>query len=165
VETLPTSPEAASVQDNSQLVPVTEPGVSVVIQTPTESGSVRPITGELRAILLADKPSSLTTLAEVSSVGTTTRTASGRPARGPIERPESEVRWPLQIPSPSTPPVPNRVSLTFSGQAPAGSIFRADLALALSAVALAFSLMARVARPVSSRFHEATLVARVPQPG
>ncbi len=161
---LPTTPEAA-VPEEPELAPVTEPGQSVVIQTSSEGESVRPITGELRAILLADAPSRLTSLADVSSVGTTARTASGRPARGPVERPTSEVSWPLQIPSPFTPPVPSHPSITFSGQAPTGSSFRADLALAMSAVALVFSLMARVARPVSSRLHEAALVTRVPQPG
>jgi len=164
VATLPTTPEAA-VQEEPELAPVAEPGRSVVIQTSSERESLRPITGELRAVLLADAPSSLARLADVSSVGTTTRTASGRPARGPVERPASEVRWPLQIPPPSEPPVPNRVAFTFNGQAPTGGSFRADLALALSAFAFAFSLMARVARPVSSRLHEAALVARVPQPG
>lgn len=164
VATLPTTPEVA-VQEEPELAPVTEDGQSVVIQTSSEAESLGPIPSELRAVLLADASSKLTRIADVSSVGTTTRTASGRPARGPVERPVSEVRWPQQIPSPSAPPVPSRLAITLSGQAASGSGFRADLALALSAIALAFSLMARVARPVSSRLHEAALVARVPQPG
>jgi hypothetical protein len=164
VATLPTTAEAA-VQEEPELAPVSEAGQSVVIQTSSEAESLWPIPRELRAVLLADGSSNLTRLADVSSVGTTTRTGSGRPARGPVERPVSEVRWPQQIPSPSAPPVPSRLAITASGQAASGSGFRADLALALSAIALAFSLMARVARPVSSRFHEAALVARVPQPG
>jgi hypothetical protein len=164
VATLPITAEAA-VQEEPEIAPVSEAGQSVVIQTSSEAESLRPIPRELRAVLLADGSSNLTRLADVSSVGTTTRTGSGRPARGPVERPVSEVRWPQQIPSPSAPPVPSRLAITASGQAASGSGFRADLALALSAIALAFSLMARVARPVSSRFHEAALVARVPQPG
>jgi hypothetical protein len=164
VETPPTTPDAP-VLEEPESSPIAKPGQSVVIQTPSEGESVRPIPGELRAVLLADAPSSLSRLADVSSVGTTARTASGRPARGPVERPISEVRWPLEFPSPDAPPVPSRLAFTFNGQAASGSSFRADLALALSAVALGFSLMARVARPVSSRFHEAALVTRVPQPG
>jgi hypothetical protein len=164
VATLPAAPEAA-VQEEPELAPVAEPGLSVVIRTSSEGESLRPITGELRAVLLVDAPTTLTRLADVSSVGTTTRTASGRPARGSVERPSSEVGWLLQIPSPSAPPVPSRLDFTFNEQAPTGGSFRADLALALSVVVFAFSLMARVARPVNSRLLEAALVTRVPQPG
>jgi hypothetical protein len=163
VATLPAIPEAP-VQEEPELVPVAEPVLSVVIQTSGE-GSLRPIKGELRAVLLVDAPTTLTRLADVSSVGTTTRTASSRPARGPVERTASEVGWPLQIPAPSAPPVPSHLALTFSGHAASGGSFRADLALALSALAIVFSLMAQVARPVNSRLDEAALVTRVPQPG
>jgi hypothetical protein len=162
VATLPATPP---VPEEPEPVPVAEPGRSVVIQTSSEGESLPPITGELRAVLLVDAPTTLTRLADVSSAGTTRRTASGRPAPGPVERPASEVGWPLQIPAPSAPPVPSRLALTFSGQAASGGSFRADLALALSALALVFSLMAQVARPVNSRLHEAVLATRVPQPG
>jgi hypothetical protein len=165
VATLPVVLEAAVPEQPELATPVAEPGQSVVIQTSSEPESLPPISGELRAVLLTDAPATLTRLADVSSVGTTRRTASDRPARGPVERPASEVGWPLQIPSPSAPPVPSRLALTFSGQAASGGSFRADLALALSAFAFAFSLMARVARPVNSRLLEAALVTRVPQPG
>jgi len=159
-----TEPEAV-VAEALGLAPVTAPGQSVVIQTSSEGDSIRPLTGELRAVLIADAPTRLTRLADVLSVGTTTRTASGRPARGPVERPASELRWPLQIPVPSEAPVPSRVAFSSNGQAPTGGSFRPDLALALSAIALVFSLLTQVARPVNSRLHEAALVARVPQPG
>ncbi|MGI8606803.1 MAG: hypothetical protein ACR2L0_06585 [Gaiellaceae bacterium] len=155
----------ATVIEEPELTPVAEVGQSVVIQTSTDRESLRPITSELRAVFLADASSSLARLADVSSVGTTTRTASGRSASGPVERPAPEVRWPLHVPPPSEAPAPSRVAVTFSGQAPGGSSFWTDLALALTAAAFVFSLMARVARPVSSRFHEAALVARTPQPG
>jgi hypothetical protein len=165
VEALPVALEAAVPEESELATPVAEPEQSVVIQTASELESLPPITGELRAVLLADAPTSLTRIAEVSSAGTTTRTASGRPARGSDERPASEVGWPLQIPSPSAPPVPSRLGFTFNGQAPTGGSFRADLALAVSAFVFAFSLMARVARPASSRLFDAALVTRVPQPG
>ena len=161
---LPTTPEAA-VPEEPELAPVVEQGQSVVMQASSQGETGRPLTHELRAILLADAPSRLTTLADVSSAGTTGRTASGRPARKSVERPKSEVSWPLQIPSSPTPPVSSPLSATFSGPGPTGSGFLTDLALALSAVILAFSLMARVARPVSSRARGAALFARVPQPG
>jgi hypothetical protein len=165
VEALPVALEAAVPEESELATPVAEPEQSVVIQTASELESLPPISGELRAVLLADAPTSLTRIAEVSSAGTTTRTASGRPARGSDERPASEVGWPLQIPSPSAPPVPSRLGFTFNGQAPTGGSFRADLALAVSAFVFAFSLMARVARPASSRLFDAALVTRVPQPG
>ena len=165
VETLPVALEAAVPEEPELATPVAEPGQSVVIQTSSERESLPPISGELRAVLIANVPTTLTRLADVSSVGTTRRTASGRPARGSVERPASEVAWPLQIPSPSSPPVPSRLGFTFNGQAPTGGSFRADLALAVSAFVFAFSLMARVARPASSRLLEAALVTRVPQPG
>ncbi|HYM63810.1 MAG TPA: hypothetical protein VES61_03940 [Gaiellaceae bacterium] len=164
VVTPTTAPEAVAPEE-PELAPVAAPGQSVVIQTSSEGDSVRPLTGEVRAVLLADAPTFLTRLADVSSVGTTTRTASGRPAQGPVERPASELRWPLQIPPPSEAPIPSRVAFTSNGQAPTGGSFRPDLALALSAVALVFSLLTQVARPVNSRLHEAALVARIPQPG
>jgi len=157
--------EAAVLEEPELATPVAEPEQSVVIQTSSELESLPPISGELRAVLLADAPTKLTRIADVSSAGTTTRTASGRPDRGSVERPASEVNWPLQIPSPSAPPVPSRLGFTFNGQAPTGGSFRADLALAVSAFVFAFSLMARVARPASSRLLEAALVTRVPQPG
>jgi hypothetical protein len=165
VETLPVALEAAVLEEPELATPVAEPEQSVVIQTSSELESLPPISGELRAVLLADAPTKLTRIADVSSAGTTTRTASGRPDRGSVERPASEVGWPLQIPSPSAPPVPSRLGFTFNGQAPTGGSFRADLALAVSAFVFAFSLMARVARPASSRLLEAALVTRVPQPG
>jgi hypothetical protein len=165
VETLPVALEAALLEEPELATPVAEPEQSVVIQTSSELESLPPISGELRAVLLADAPTKLTRIADVSSAGTTTRTASGRPDRGSVERPASEVNWPLQIPSPSAPPVPSRLGFTFNGQAPTGGSFRADLALAVSAFVFAFSLMARVARPASSRLLEAALVTRVPQPG
>ena len=165
VETLPVALEAALLEEPELATPVAEPEQSVVIQTSSELESLPPISGELRAVLLADAPTKLTRIADVSSAGTTTRTASGRPDRGSVERPASEVGWPLQIPSPSAPPVPSRLGFTFNGQAPTGGSFRADLALAVSAFVFAFSLMARVARPASSRLLEAALVTRVPQPG
>jgi ribonuclease E len=165
VEALPVALEAAVPEESELATPVAEPEESVVIQTASELESLPPISGELRAVLLADAPTSLTRIAEVSSAGTTTRTASGRPARGSDERPASEVGWPLQIPSPSAPPVPSRLGFTFNGQAPTGGSFRADLALAVSAFVFAFSLMARVARPARSRLFDAALVTRVPQPG
>ena len=164
VATLPAILEAP-MPEEPEPAPVAEPGRSVVIQTSNEGESLQPITGELRAVLLVDAHMPLTRLADVSSAGTTTRTASGRPARGPVERTASEVGWPLQIPAPSAPPVPSHLALTFSGQAASGGSFRADLALAVSAFVFAFSLMARVARPASSRLLEAALVTRVPQPG
>jgi hypothetical protein len=165
VETLPVALEAAVLEEPELATPVAEPEQSVVIQTSSELESLPPISVELRAVLLADAPTKLTRIADVSSAGTTTRTASGRPDRGSVERPASEVGWPLQIPSPSAPPVPSRLGFTFNGQAPTGGSFRADLALAVSAFVFAFSLMARVARPASSRLLEAALVTRVPQPG
>jgi len=165
VETLPVALEAAVLEEPELATPVAEPEQSVVIQTSSELESLPPISVELRAVLLADAPTKLTRIADVSSAGTTTRTASGRPDRGSVERPASEVNWPLQIPSPSAPPVPSRLGFTFNGQAPTGGSFRADLALAVSAFVFAFSLMARVARPASSRLLEAALVTRVPQPG
>ena len=165
VETFPVALEAAVLEEPELATPVAEPEQSVVIQTSSELESLPPISGELRAVLLADAPTKLTRIADVSSAGTTTRTASGRPDRGSVERPASEVNWPLQIPSPSAPPVPSRLGFTFNGQAPTGGSFRADLALAVSAFVFAFSLMARVARPASSRLLEAALVTRVPQPG
>jgi hypothetical protein len=165
VATLPVALEAAVPEVPELATPVAEPEQSVVIQSSSERDSVPPISGELRAVLLADAPTGLTRIAEVSSAGTTTRTTSGRPARGSVERPAAEVGWPLQIPSPSAPPVPSRLGFTFNGQAPTGGSFRADLALAVSAFVFAFSLMARVARPASSRLLEAALVTRVPQPG
>ena len=165
VETFPVALEAAVLEEPELATPVAEPEQSVVIQTSSELESLPPISGELRAVLLADAPTKLTRIADVSSAGTTTRTASGRPDRGSVERPASEVGWPLQIPSPSAPPVPSRLGFTFNGQAPTGGSFRADLALAVSAFVFAFSLMARVARPASSRLLEAALVTRVPQPG
>ena len=165
VETLPVALEAAVLEEPELATPVAEPEQSVVIQPSSELESLPPISGELRAVLLADAPTKLTRIADVSSAGTTTRTASGRPDRGSVERPASEVGWPLQIPSPSAPPVPSRLGFTFNGQAPTGGSFRADLALAVSAFVFAFSLMARVARPASSRLLEAALVTRVPQPG
>jgi hypothetical protein len=161
---LPTTPEAA-VPEEPELAPVVKEAQSVVIQSSSQAEAGRPLTHELRAILIADAPSRLTTLADVSSAGTTGRTASGGPARKSVERPESEVSWPLQIPSPPTPPVSSPLSATFSGPGPTGSGILTDLALAMSAVILAFSLMARVARPVSSRLHGAALFARVPRPG
>ena len=161
---LPTTPEAA-VPEEPELAPVVEQGQSVVMQASSQGETGRPLTRELRAILLADAPSRLTTLADVSSAGTTGRTASGRPARKSVERPKSEVSWPLQIPSSPTPPMPSPLSATFAGPGPTASSFLTDLALALSAVILAFSLMARVARPVSSRARGAALFTRVPQPG
>ena len=165
VATLPVALEAAVPEVPELATPVAEPEQSVVIQSSSERESVPPISGELRAVLLADAPTSLTRIAEVSSAGATTRTASGRPARGSVERPAAEVGWPLQLPSPSAPPVPSRLGFTFNGQAPTGGSFRADLALAVSAFVFAFSLMARVARPASSRLLEAAFVTRVPQPG
>jgi hypothetical protein len=165
VETLPVALEVAMLEEPGLTTPVAEPEQSVVIQTSSELESLPPISGELRAVLLADAPTSLTRIAEVSSAGTTTRTASGRPDRESAERPASEIGWPMQIPSPSAPPVPSRLGFTFNGQAPTGGSFRADLALAVGAFVFAFSLMARVARPASSRLLEAALVTRVPQPG
>ncbi len=165
VETLPVALEVAVLEEPGLTTPVAEPEQSVVIQTSSELESLPPISGELRAVLLADAPTSLTRIAEVSSAGTTTRTASGRPDRESAERPASEIGWPMQIPSPSAPPVPSRLGFTFNGQAPTGGSFRADLALAVGAFIFAFSLMARVARPASSRLLEAALVTRVPQPG
>jgi hypothetical protein len=165
VATLPVALEAAAPEEPELATPAAEPEQSVVIQTSSELESLPPISGELRTVLLTDGPMTLTRLADVSSVGTTRRTASDRPARGPVDRTASEVGWPPQIPSPSAPPVPSRLALTFSGQAASGGSFRADLALALSAFVFAFSLMARVASPVNSRLHEAALVTRVPQPG
>jgi hypothetical protein len=165
VATLPVALEVAVPEEPELATPVAEPGQSVVIQTSSEPESLPPISGELRAVLIADAPTTLTRLTDVSSVGTTRRTASGRPARESAERPASEIAWPLQIPSPSAPPVPSRLGFTFNGQAPTGGSFRADLALAVSAFVFAFSLMARVARPASSRLLEAALVTRVPQPG
>jgi hypothetical protein len=165
VETLPVALEVAMLEEPGLTTPVAEPEQSIVIQTSSELESLPPISGELRAVLLADAPTSLTRIAEVSSAGTTTRTASGRPDRESAERPASEIGWPMQIPSPSAPPVPSRLGFTFNGQAPTGGSFRADLALAVGAFVFAFSLMARVARPASSRLLEAALVTRVPQPG